>query len=77
MHPFRDYKARVYRDIEAGKSPQFIGFLGPHGVVPMHFSGETEVEVRAKIEAFRLEAIENYEAALIKRREAAEKRKAK
>ncbi|PCJ24122.1 MAG: hypothetical protein COA96_10275 [SAR86 cluster bacterium] len=72
-HPFRNHQIRIYQSV-AGDGPKFTGYIGPTN---MRFSGETQDDVFEEADAFRIKAIEDHEAALIARQEAAAKAKAK
>ena len=74
-HPFRKLASHSYLpDVEGDL---YVAYIGPVGRLAMHFCGETQVEAEIKAEAFRLNALEEHEDALIRRKEAATKRKEK
>lgn len=71
-HPMRDLEVRVYERVGGG---DFIAAFHPFKTFPMTARGATEREAREKLETFRRESVEKYEAAYQNRMLAREKQR--
>lgn len=77
-HPIRDAAIHIFERSEYnGQGSRYLARFHPYNAYPVHALGATESEVVAKLETLRTEAIEKHEADVIRRKEAAERMKAK